>query len=130
MHAFKAFRGSKPIFENDKLLIVKSVCKDEEIDNYENLKDYIIKKLKNEGYDIIENPEEIDEFVDKINENFMKEKDITPFGFEKMKESFKIIGCECDYAIGKKNNIMVGVTIYYDKNMKKPKFIEVVGLCL
>jgi hypothetical protein len=131
MHALNAFKGSKPLFEADEILMVKGVCRDEEFDKYSSIKEYLTKKLENEGFDIVDDVEDIDKFVNRINE-ILKENPLYPdtFGFERMKESFEMIGCECDYVIAKKRNIMVGVCMYFDKNRKNPKFIEVVGVLL
>ena len=131
MHALNAFRGSKPLFETDEMLMVKGVCRDEEFDKYSSIKEYLTKKLENEGFGIVDDVEDIDKFVNRINE-ILKENPLYPdsFGFERMKESFEMIGCECDYVIAKKRNIMVGVCMYFDKNRKNPKFIEVVGVLL
>jgi hypothetical protein len=131
MHALNAFKGSKPLFEADEILMVKGVCRDEEFDKYGSIKEYLTKKLEDEGFEIVNDVEDIDKFVSRINE-ILKENPLYPdtFGFERMKESFELIGCECDYVIAKKRNIMVGVCMYYDKNRKNPKFIEVVGVLL
>ncbi|ACX72227.1 conserved hypothetical protein [Methanocaldococcus vulcanius M7] len=131
MYSLKAFRGSKPLFETDNLLMVKGVCRDTTVESHKNIKDYLIEKLKQEGFEIVEDVEEIDTFVSRINEIF-KENPIFPdtFGFEKMKESFEMIGCNCDYAIAKKGNIMVGISMYFDKKIKNPKFIEVLGVLI
>ncbi|CAB3287836.1 conserved protein of unknown function [Methanocaldococcus lauensis] len=129
MHSLKAFKGSKPLFETDDMLIVKGVCRDEEFDNYESIKDYLKEKLKKENFEIVEDVEEIDKFVSRINEIFKENPTyLDSFGFEKMKESFEMIGCECDYVIAKKRNIMVGVCMYFDKKRKNPKFVEVLGV--
>jgi len=131
MHTLNAFKGSKPLFETDEMLMVKGVCRDEEFEEYSSIKDYLTEKLKKEGFEIIEEVDEIDKFVNRINE-ILKENPLYPdtFGFERMKESFEMIGCECDYIIAKKRNIMVGVCMYFDKKMKNPKFVEVVGVLL
>lgn len=131
MHALNAFKGSKPLFETDEMLMVKGVCRDEEVEKYGSIKDYLVKKLEKEGFEIVEDIKEIDKFVSRINE-ILKENPLYPdtFGFERMKESFEMIGCECDYVIAKKRNIMVGVCMYFDKKMKNPKFVEVVGVLL
>jgi hypothetical protein len=131
MHALNAFKGSKPLFETDEMLMVKGVCRDEEFDKYGSIKEYLTKKLENEGFEVVNDVEDIDKFVSRINE-ILKENPLYPdtFGFERMKESFEMIGCECDYIIAKKRNIMVGVCMYFDKNRKNPKFVEVVGVLL
>ena len=131
MHALNAFKGSKPLFETDEMLMVKGVCRDEEFDKYGSIKEYLTKKLENEGFEVVNDVEDIDKFVNRINE-ILKENPLYPdtFGFERMKESFEMIGCECDYIIAKKRNIMVGVCMYFDKNRKNPKFVEVVGVLL
>ena len=131
MHALNAFKGSKPLFETDEMLMVKGVCRDEEFDKYGSIKEYLTKKLENEGFEVVNDVEDIDKFVSRINE-ILKENPLYPdtFGFERMKESFEMIGCECDYVIAKKRNIMVGVCMYFDKNRKNPKFVEVVGVLL
>lgn len=40
MHALNAFKGSKPLFETDEMLMVKGVCRDEEVEKYGSIKDY------------------------------------------------------------------------------------------
>ncbi|WP_456419697.1 DUF2120 family protein [Methanocaldococcus infernus] len=125
MMRLKAFRGCRPLFECDDMLIVKGVCRDQ----VDNIKSYLEEKLKEENFEIVEDEEEIKEFVESIHERLRGgEEYLDPFGFEKMKEAFKITGFECDYCIGKKKNLMVGVSMYYDRIRKEPKFVEVVAI--
>ncbi len=120
-----AFKGSKPIFDSLNMFIVKSICRDD----VDNIKEYLTKKLKENNFEVIEDKEKIKDFVENIH-NILKGDDIYLdfFGFDKMKESFINVGCECDYVIGKRKNIYVGITMYYDKKLKNPKFVEVIAL--
>ncbi|WP_457612394.1 DUF2120 family protein, partial [Methanocaldococcus sp.] len=111
MMRLKAFRGCRPLFETDDLLIVKGVCRDQ----VDDIKSYLTKKLIEEGYEIVEDKDEIAKFAEEIDKRLRGgEIYFDNFGFEKLKDSFKMIGCECDYVIGKKKNLMVGVSMYYD----------------
>ena len=66
MHALNAFKGSKPLFETDEMLMVKGVCRDEEFDKYGSIKEYLTKKLENEGFEVVNDVEDIDKFVSRI----------------------------------------------------------------
>ena len=68
MHALNAFKGSKPLFETDEMLMVKGVCRDEEFDKYGSIKEDLTKKLENEGFEVVNDVEDIDKFVSRINE--------------------------------------------------------------
>ncbi|WP_423792793.1 DUF2120 family protein [Methanocaldococcus indicus] len=121
-----AFKGSRPLLDTPTLLMVKSICRDE---INEDIKSYLTKKLKELNYEIVDDIDEIEEFVEGIHNVLRGEDTYLDFlGFEKVKEGFLNIGCECDYVIGKKGNLMVGLTLYYDKIRKNPKFIEAVAL--
>ena len=119
-------KGEKKEVEKSKFYLLNGETKELIELNEKN-----VKKLEDEGFEIIDDVEDIDKFVNRINE-ILKENPLYPdtFGFERMKESFEMIGCDCDYVIAKKRNIMVGVCMYFDKNRKNPKFIEVVGVLL
>ncbi|AEF96189.1 DUF2120 family protein [Methanotorris igneus] len=127
MQSLNAFKGSKPICDIEGLLIVRGVCRDENFEKYNSIKEYLEAKLKENGFEIADE-DDIVLFVERIN-NVLKETMASPdmFGFEALKKSFESIGCECDYVIGKKGNLMVGVSMWFDKNRKNPKFVEVVG---
>ena len=127
MKSLEAFKGSKPIYDKNGLLIVRGVCRDKDFENYDSIKQYLESKLKENGFEIIDN-EEMVLFMEKIDEKLGEESDIYPdtFGFEILKKSFEDMGCECDYAIGKKGELMLGISLWYDKVRRAPKFVEVV----
>jgi len=127
MKSLEAFKGSKPIYDRNGLLIVRGVCRDKNFENYDSIKQYLESKLKENGFEIVDN-EEMVLFMEKIDEKLGEESDIYPdtFGFEILKKSFEDMGCECDYAIGKKGELMLGISLWYDKIRGAPKFVEVV----
>ncbi len=125
--SLEAFKGSKPIYNKNGLLIVRSVCRDEKFKEYNSIKEYLAKKLEENNLEI-PSDEDINLFIDKIDEKIGKGSDIYPdcFGFEMLKKSFENMGCKCDYIIGKKGDLFVGISLWYDKITKKPIFVEVV----
>ena len=127
MKSLEAFKGSKPIYDRNGLLIVRGVCRDKNFENYDSIKQYLESKLKENGFEIVDN-EEMVLFMEKIDEKLGEESDIYPdtFGFEILKKSFEDMGCECDYAIGKKGEIMLGISLWYDKVRGDPKFVELI----
>ena len=126
-----AFKGSRPIYDREGLLIVRGVCRDKNFESYDSIKEYLKNKLNENGFEIIENnDEDIELFIEKIDEK-LKGNGIYPdaFGFEILKKSFEEMGCYCDYVVGKKGDITVGISMWYDKIKKDPKFVEVVCCC-
>ncbi|WP_292461066.1 DUF2120 family protein [Methanothermococcus sp.] len=127
MKSIKAFKGSKPIYNKNGLLIVRGVCRDKDFENYDSIKQYLESKLKENGFEIIDNDEMV-LFMEKIDDKLGEESTIYPdtFGFEILKKSFEDMGCKCDYAVGKKGELMLGISLWYDKVRRAPKFVEVV----
>ena len=127
MKSLEAFKGSKPIYDRNGLLIVRGVCRDKDFEKYDSIKEYLANKLKENGFEIA-NDDDIILFMEKIDERMGKSSDIYPdtFGFDILKKSFEDMGCECDYAIGKKGELMLGISLWYDKIRGAPKFVEVV----
>lgn len=124
--SLEAFKGSKPIYSGEGILIVRGVCRDKNFDNYDSIKDYLVDKLKENGFEVCDEIDVIS-FVDRINEKLGENSAYQDnFGFEVLKKSFENMGCECDYIVGKKGELMVGISMWYDKNTKSPKFVEVV----
>ena len=129
MKSLGAFKGSKPIYDRNGLLIVRGVCRDKKFEEYNSIKEYLEDKLKENGFEILKNQEDIELFVEKIDEKLGGEDNcIYPdaFGFERLKRSFEEMGCVCDYVIGRKGDITVGVSMWYDKVRGEVKFVEVV----
>lgn len=129
MKSLEAFKGSKPLYESNDLLIVRGVCRDRRVEEYNSIREYLEDRLKENGFEIINNREEIELFVEKIDKKLGGgNNNIYPdaFGFERLKRSFEEMGCLCDYVIGRKGDITVGVSMWYDKVKKKPKFVEVI----
>ncbi len=127
MKSLEAFKGSKPIYDRNGLLIVRGVCRDKNFESYESIRDYLMDKLKENGFEIADK-EDIASFVEKIDEKLGKNNEIYPdtFGFEILKKSFEDMGCECDYVIGKKGELMLGISLWYDKIKKIPRFVELI----
>ena len=129
MKSLEAFKGSKPIHDRNGLLIVRGVCRDKDFEKYGSIKEYLADKLKENGFEVVDD-KDIILFIEKIDEKLGEESDIYPdtFGFEILKKSFEDMGCECDYIIGKKGELMIGISLWYDKKLKTPKFVEVLLL--
>lgn len=127
MKSLEAFKGSKPIYDRNGLLIVRGVCRDKDFEKYDSIKEYLTYKLKENGFEIADEDDLIS-FMERIDEKLGKNSDIyaDTFGFEILKKSFEDMGCECDYAIGKKGDLMLGISLWYDKIKKSPKFVELV----
>ncbi len=127
IRSMDAFKGSKPIYDKNGILIVRGLYRDENIYNYNNIKDYIMNKFKENNINLATD-EDIVEFLEKIDEKFGG-CEIYPdnFGFEILKKSFEDMGCECDYLIGKKGDVYIGVSIWRDKINKKPVFVEIIA---
>ncbi|ABR56597.1 DUF2120 domain-containing protein [Methanococcus aeolicus] len=125
--SLEAFKGSKPIYEKNGLLIVRSVCRDKKFEEFDSIKEYLKSKLVENKLELPDD-EDINIFIEKIDEKIGEGSDIYPdaFGFEMLKKSFENMGCECDYIIGKKGELFVGICLWYDKVVKKPIFVEVI----
>ena len=129
MKSLEAFKGSKPIYDSNELLIVRGVCRDKKFEEYKSIREYLEEKLKENGFEIVNNQEDIELFVEKIDRILRGGGGgVYPdtFGFERLKRSFEEMGCVCDYVIGRKGDITVGISMWYDKVKKEPKFVEVV----
>jgi len=129
MRSLEAFKGSKPIYDRNDLLIVRGICRDKRFEEYNSIKEYLEDKLKENGFEIVNNREDIELFVEKIDEKLGgRDNCIYPdtFGFERLKRSFEEMGCLCDYVIGRKGDITVGICMWYDKIKREPKFVEVI----
>ncbi|GBF35930.1 MAG TPA: DUF2120 domain-containing protein [Methanothermococcus okinawensis] len=129
MKSLEAFKGSKPLYDRDGLLIVRGICRDRRFEEYNSIRDYLEDKLKENGFEIVNDREDIELFVDKIDKKLRgNNNSIYPdaFGFERLKRSFEEMGCLCDYVIGRKGDIIVGISMWYDKVKKEPKFVEVI----
>lgn len=127
MKSLEAFKGSRPIYDRNGLLIVRGVCRDKDFEKYDSIKEYLTDKLKENGFEIADE-DDIVLFIEKIDEKLGKNNEIYPdtFGFEILKKSFEDMGCECDYVIGKKGELMIGISLWYDKIKKIPRFVELV----
>ncbi|AEH06530.1 DUF2120 family protein [Methanothermococcus okinawensis] len=126
MKSLEAFKGSKPIYDKNGLLVVRGICRDKNFENYNSIKEYLESKLKENGFEIADS-EDIILFMEKINEKLGKESEIYPdtFGFEIIKKSFENIGCKCDYIIGKKGELMLGISLWHENVKGAPRFVEV-----
>lgn len=128
--SLEAFRGSKPVINTDDVLAVRSICRDPEFEKYSSIKEYLLKKLTENDYEIADETD-ILEMVAKINEVLGGNDTYTDeFGFDGVKSTFESMGCDCDYVVGKKGSLYVGISLWYEKNAKDPKFVEVICLNL
>ena len=59
MKSLEAFKGSKPLYESNDLLIVRGVCRDRRVEEYNYIREYLEDRLKENGFEIINNREEI-----------------------------------------------------------------------
>ncbi|ABR54740.1 conserved hypothetical protein [Methanococcus vannielii SB] len=126
VRSIEAFKGSKPVINKDEVLAVRSICKDKKIDEYPSIKEYLMDKLVENDFEIV-NDEEILEMVIRINEALGTSDTYTDeFAFDGVKSTFEAMGCVCDYAVGKKGSTYVGISMWFEKELKEPKFVEVI----
>ncbi|MBA2859413.1 DUF2120 family protein [Methanococcus maripaludis] len=126
--SMEAFRGSKPVINKEGILSVRSVCRDPEFEKCNSIKEYLTEKLVQNGFELA-NEEDILDMVAKIN-NLIGDSETygDEFAFEGVKSGFEDIGCDCDYAIGKKSGVYIGISMWYEKVSKDPKFVEVMAI--
>ncbi|WP_459201359.1 DUF2120 family protein [Methanococcus sp. CF] len=121
-----AFKGSKPVINNEGVLSVRSVCRDKEVENFGSIKEYLTQKLVQNGFELA-SEDDILSMAAKINDLIGDSETYTDeFAFEGVKSGFEAIGCDCDYVVGKKGDTYVGISMWYEKNSKDPKFVEVI----
>ena len=126
--SMEAFKGSKPVINKEGILSVRSVCRDSEFEKYNSIKEYLTEKLVQNGFELA-SEDDILEMVAKINELIGDSETYSDeFGFEGVKSGFENIGCDCDYVVGKKGSTYVGVSMWYEKLSKEPKFVEVMSI--
>ncbi|HID47114.1 MAG TPA: DUF2120 domain-containing protein [Methanococcaceae archaeon] len=129
IHSLGAFKGSRPLYDSNDLLIVRGICRDRDFEKYNSIREYLEEKLKENGFEIVDNREDIEGFVERIDRILRGEDNsLYPdaFGFEKLKNSFEEMGCVCDYVIGRRGDITVGISMWYDRMKREPRFVEVV----
>ncbi|MCS3900548.1 DUF2120 family protein [Methanococcus voltae] len=128
VRSLDAFKGSKPVVNKEEMIAVRSICRDLEFNDYNSIKEYLEAKIKQNGYELMDEDDKLI-MVNRINE-IMDEKGIFPdeMGFDALKASFENIGCKCDYALGKKDNLMLGISMWYNEEDDLHKFVEVMVL--
>ncbi|MBA2861492.1 DUF2120 family protein [Methanococcus maripaludis] len=126
--SMEAFKGSKPVINKEGILSVRSVCRDPEFEKYNSIKEYLTEKLVQNGFELA-SEDDILEMATKINDLLGDSDTYTDeFAFEGVKSGFEDIGCDCDYVVGKKGNAYVGISMWYEKTAKEPKFVEVMAI--
>lgn len=126
---FNAFEGSKPLFDSQKILIVRGVSR-KKMDREKIKKELekLLEKLDAKEVDLMsgEGSNILAMMDNNIRSEIDPEAESDFMGIEKLKETFEQMNFIVEYKLARKNNIGIFVVVYKDKADVGPCFIEVV----
>ena len=125
---FNAFKGSRPAFHGEHVVIVRGISRDEiEIDGMESKLGELKDILKAKEVDVVS--DEGKEFVEKVDSYIRDAEavDTTPDsgGILKMKEQLEAMGLNVEYKLFLMPNVGAFVAIWKDKSGFGTLYVEV-----
>ena len=125
---FNAFKGSRPAFHGEHVVIVRGVSRDQiEIDELESKLAELEGVLNAKEVDVLS--DEGKEFVEKVDSYIRDAEDggVAPDneGLLKMKEQLEAMGLKVEYKLFLMPNVGTFVAIWKDKSGFGPLYVEV-----
>ena len=125
---FNAFKGSRPAFHGEHVVIVRAISRDPiEIDELESKLAELEDILKAKEVDVLS--DEGKEFVEKVDSYIRdgEESGVAPDsgGLLKMKEQLEAMGLHVEYKLFLMPNVGTFVAIWKDKSGFGPLYVEV-----
>ena len=125
---FNAFKGSRPAFHGEHVVIVRGVSRDPiEIDELESKLAELEEVLNAKEVDVLS--EKGKEFVEKVDSYIRDAEDggVAPDneGLLKMKEQLEAMGLKVEYKLFLMPNVGTFVAIWKDKSGFGPLYVEV-----
>ena len=125
---FNAFKGSRPAFHGEHVVIVRGISRDQiEIDELESKLAELEDVLNVKEVDVLS--DEGKEFVEKVDSYIRDAEDggVVPDneGLLKMKEQLEAMGLKVEYKLFLMPNVGAFVAIWKDKSGFGPLYVEV-----
>ena len=125
---FNAFKGSRPAFHGEHVVIVRGVSRDQiEIDELESKLAELEGVLNAKEVDVLS--DEGKEFVEKVDSYIRDAEDggvaLDNEGLLKMKEQLEAMGLKVEYKLFLMPNVGTFVAIWKDKSGFGPLYVEV-----